>query len=400
MDQSKRHAEIAGAGLAGLMAATMLGQEGWSVAVHERGSELREIGAGIGMWRNGLWALDQVGLYGEITAAGEPVDRWEIFDEQVRQLQSQWMAPDMSSGECTILRRDLHAILANAAVAAGAEIHTGSTVAGATREGELVLASGERRRADLVVGADGVNSKVRDTLGLTLRVEDTRDGCGRHLARREPGERARRLEEHWQGPRRVGVVPAAPDQLYVYLCCPADDEAGRAQEDSRDTWIHDFPHLADLIARIPDGGRWASFANVTVSSWSAGRVALVGDAAHSMAPSLGQAANVAFCNVVALGQALRAYGDDLEGALKAWEASERHITDATQRSSDLYGRVGIKWPKDLYAVRSVLVWALGRSAALQQRVNPAINHVPSIGPAARPSTLGDGAAAARSADLV
>jgi 2-polyprenyl-6-methoxyphenol hydroxylase-like FAD-dependent oxidoreductase len=400
MDDRKPHAEIAGAGLSGLMAATMLGQHGWSVTVHERGSDLREIGAGIGLWRNGLWALGQVGLYEDAVRVGEPVDRWEIFDEQARRLQSQWMAPDMSAGECTILRRELHSMLANAAVAAGADIRIDSAVVGATRDGELVLASGERRPATLAIGADGVNSKVRDSLGLTNRVEDARDGCGRHLVPREPGEWPRKLEEHWQGGRRVGIVPAAPDQLYVYLCCPADDEAGCAQEDSRDTWIHSFPHLADVLGRIPDGGRWASFANVTVSSWSAGRTALVGDAAHSMPPSLGQSANVAFCNVVALGQALRAYDGELEVALKAWEASERHITDATQRSSDLYGKVGINWPKDLYVLRSALVWALGRSVTLQKKVNPAIDHVPNVRAVGRPATLVDTEAARPSSDLV
>lgn len=395
MNEKKRHAEIAGAGLSGLMAATMLGQQGWSVTVHERASELREIGAGIGLWRNGLWALEQVGLYGAATQIAEPVDRWQIFDERARCLQRQWMAPDMSAGECTILRRELHTLLANAAIAAGADIRTESTVAGATREGELVMADGERRRADLVIGADGVNSTVRDALGLTNRVEDAGDGCGRHLVSREPGERDRTLEEHWQGPRRVGVVPVAADLLYVYLCCPANDDSGRAQDHARDTWIRSFPHVADVIARIPDGGRWASFANVTVSSWSAGRVALIGDAAHSMAPSLGQAANVAFCNVIALGQALRAYDGDVEAALKAWETSERRITDVTQRSSNLYGRVGIKWPKRLYGVRSTLIWALGRSEAFHRWVNPAITHVPSIDTAPRPSTVIDSGASAR-----
>ena len=63
MPPQQRTAEIAGAGLAGLAAATALAQQGWQVRVHERGSELREIGAGIYLWKNVLDALRELGVY-------------------------------------------------------------------------------------------------------------------------------------------------------------------------------------------------------------------------------------------------------------------------------------------------------------------------------------------------
>jgi 2-polyprenyl-6-methoxyphenol hydroxylase-like FAD-dependent oxidoreductase len=373
----KRHAEIAGAGIAGLTTAIVLGQRGWSVRVHERGSELREIGAGIGVFQNGCWALQQIGAFEEATRGAEPLQRWELFDERRRKLQDVWMMPGVTESYA-ILRTHLHRTLADAAVAEGAEIVTDSPVREATPDGGLVLDSGRRLQADLVIGADGVNSKVRQSLGLTKKVKDLEDGCGRHLIVRKPMDPKLGQEEHWDGARRAGVVPCAPEQVYIFLCCPTRDVAAREQTRSRDAWVESFPHLRDVIERVPDGGMWAPFMDVSVHSWTSGRVALVGDACHSMAPNLGQAANVAMCNAVALGQALDACDNDVERALGVWEASERAITDNTQRYSRFYGTIGTRWPRPLLDARSLLIWGIARSERMQKRINVGAFHQPNV----------------------
>jgi 2-polyprenyl-6-methoxyphenol hydroxylase-like FAD-dependent oxidoreductase len=374
---NKPHAEIAGAGIAGLTIAAVLGQRGWSVRVHERGSELREIGAGIGVFQNGCWALHQIGAFEEATRGAEPLQRWELFDERKRKLQDVWMMPDVTESYA-ILRTHLHRTLANTAIDAGAEIVTDSPVREATADGGLVLASGRRLQADLVIGADGVNSRVRDSLGLTKRVKDLEDGCGRHLIVRKPMDPKLGQEEHWDGARRAGVVPCAPEQVYIFLCCPAKDVAAREQGASRAAWVESFPHLRDVIERVPDGGVWAPFMDVSVHAWTRGRVALVGDACHAMAPNLGQAANVAMCNAVALGQALDACDNNVERALKVWEASERAITDNTQKYSRFYGNVGTRWPRPLLDARSLLIWGIARSERMQKRINLGAYHAPNV----------------------
>ena len=157
------HAELAGAGLAGLAMATARSQRGWMVRVLERGSELREIGAGIMVWAIGLAALEELDAREEATARAEALDYWELFDERKRLLQREWMHPERND-LFGILRTDLHRALANAAVRAGAEIVTDSHVHAAEPEGVLVMRDGTRIQADLVVGADGVNSRVRQTV--------------------------------------------------------------------------------------------------------------------------------------------------------------------------------------------------------------------------------------------
>ena len=371
----RRHAEIAGAGIAGLTAAAVLAQRGWSVRVHEKADELREIGAGIFVWENGIRVLESIGAFEAATARAEPVRYWELRDQRRRLLQGSWM---MAGARLyLILRTELHQALADAATAAGAEIVTGSVVSHATRDGELVLEDGSTLRGDLVVAADGVYSRVRDALQLGLVVRDLQDGCSRHLITRSGRDPKGITIEYWHGGRRIGICPCSPDRVYVYLCCPARDIAGRAKPLDRETWIETFPHLGDVVGRIPDIGRWACFYDAACHSWSAGRVALVGDAAHAMSPQLGQGACVAMANALALGQALD-LTDDVPTALQIWERSERWVTDATQRYSRIYGKIGITWTDRLLDVRSALVWMLGRSELIQKKANVAAHHFPRL----------------------
>jgi 2-polyprenyl-6-methoxyphenol hydroxylase-like FAD-dependent oxidoreductase len=368
MADSKRHVEIAGAGLSGLAAAAAFGRAGWSVRVHERGNELREIGAGIFMWENGLRVLEAIDAFNEATAGGELDEYWEIRDERQRLLQSGWMMG--GTRLYTILRSTLHQALAQAAIRAGAEIVLSSRVARATADGDLVLKNGEQRKADLIIGADGVNSVVRDSLGLLVKVVDLEDGCGRYLIERQETDPVRKSLEYWQGGRRVGVVPVSPDKVYIYLCCPAADVDGKRSPVNHASWIESFPALRKYIERVTDNGRWASFSDVTCKAWSRGRVALIGDAAHAMSPNLGQGACVAMQTAYALSRAL---GDtsDIPATLIRWEQQLRPVVDATQRFSRFYGRVGTSWPKPLLDLRSALVWSIGQSKSLQRRINAA-----------------------------
>lgn len=369
MGRTQRHAEVAGGGLAGLTVATALAQRGWSVRVHERGRELREIGAGIFMWENAVRVLEQIGAADQALGRAERVDSWRLYDERQRLLQDDWMK-DSATRLFTVLRTDLHRALADAARAAGVEVRTQSLVSGATPEGELLLESGERLRADLVVGADGVGSPVRNSVGLDLAVRDLQDGCSRHLIPRLPSDPVGNTLEYWNGGRRVGIVPVTPDQVYVYTCCPAKDLVGRQIPLDVESWSESFPSLRSIFERIPNEARWASFGDVQCHRWVKNRVALVGDAASAMAPNLGQAACLAMTNGYALASVLESY-DDVPAGLEAWEARQRPVTDATQKYSRLYGKVGTRWPKPITDVRSAVVWAAGRSRRWQAKVNVA-----------------------------
>ena len=102
-----RHAEIAGAGFAGLIAAILLAKAGWTVRVHERAEEIREIGAGIFLHNNGLLVLEEVGLMEDLAPRGTRLLRdrmvdWRGRPMQTRNLETQvtrrWSFPRQAGG--------------------------------------------------------------------------------------------------------------------------------------------------------------------------------------------------------------------------------------------------------------------------------------------------------------
>ncbi|MGV9796434.1 FAD-dependent monooxygenase [Mycobacterium sp. NPDC003449] len=372
----KGHVEIAGAGLAGLTAGAALASRGWSVRIHEKGRELREIGAGIYLWENALRALEVIGAYDEVAAAGERISSPELRDHRHRLLQREWLRDGRLY---TIPRRTLHTALVNAARQVGVEIETNSSVAGAAPQGVLELADGTSLSADLVIGADGVHSRVREALGLTHRMVNLRDGCGRHLIARTAEDPVNVVMEEWNGGRRIGVVPSSAEWTYIFLCGPEFDTASTEQQPfNRDTWVRSFPHFRSQLERIPDmpEGRWAAFYDITTTGWYRGRAAIIGDAAHAMSPNLGQAACMAMVNGVALAQALDRY--DLDTALQVWEHAERPVTRRVQRYSRVYGKIGTRWPGRLLDARSALIWSLAKARPVQRRIQFAANYFPDL----------------------
>src|ERR1700688_366761 len=225
---SKRHAEIAGAGFAGLAAACALAQRGWSVRVHERADALRTDGAGIYIYENGLRVLEALGACEEAIAGAHIAHTRETRDDRNRILSvHRW--DTTASRVYSIVRQRVIDALAAAAERAGAVIVTGSAAVAATEQGELVLADGRRLAADLIVGADGANSRVRESLGLLQRRRQLPDRAIRLLIDKNPQERAAgadgRTIEYWSGSRRVVFTPCSDRDIYIALTMLNSDQA-------------------------------------------------------------------------------------------------------------------------------------------------------------------------------
>jgi 2-polyprenyl-6-methoxyphenol hydroxylase-like FAD-dependent oxidoreductase len=361
-------AEIVGGGFAGLAAACALAQRGWQVRLHERSPELRTAGAGINLYENGLRVLDAFGAREDTLLGGARHLVRETRDENDRLLSvHRW-----DSQVYGVLRQRMIDALAAAARRAGAEIHTGSEGISASPDGEVAFSSG-KTRADLVIAADGVNSRLRDSLGLVEKRRYLPDGCIRVLIPKRSPEEATdgRTIEYWSGNRRLLYNPCSDTHLYLALTMLHSDERAHALPLDTELWARSFPHLADLIQRIGEAGRYDRFEYIRLRRWSSGRVAVLGDAAHALPPNIGQGAGCAMMNALSLAVNLER-SSDVPAALEAWERSERPLTDHSQRISLLFGMPAF-WPPKL---RELFYSFAGRSRWLTRQRTRTARHIP------------------------
>jgi 2-polyprenyl-6-methoxyphenol hydroxylase-like FAD-dependent oxidoreductase len=373
--EAGRRAEIAGAGIGGLTAAAALAQRGWSVTVHERAPNLRTFGAGIYIWSNGLRVLKAVGAYEQAVVGAHIGPQFHTRDHNDTTMEE---IPINGPGDArliTILREQLINALVDTCRLSGVEILTSSEAVGATPDGELLLADGSRRKADLVLGADGINSRVRDSLDLLMYRKHLGYGAIRMLIPRDdrdvPAQDRDRYIEYFTGTRRVLYTPASATDLYVALCCAADDLEALKVPTDRKLWTESFPQLAHLVARFGDAGRWDAFEVVRLKSWSKGRVAILGDAAHAMPPYLGQGGGCALMNALGLAAAVDEAGDVVRG-LADWERLERPITEHTQDTAERLGDMNF-WPDD---VRSQVMKIIGKCHQLGAERMRTAQHAP------------------------
>ncbi|MEP7106123.1 MAG: NAD(P)/FAD-dependent oxidoreductase [Chloroflexota bacterium] len=375
-----RHAEIAGGGYAGLMMATLLAQRGWTVTVHERSEAVREIGAGIFLHSNGLVVLEEAGLMGELAPKGERLLRDRMVDHRGRVMQERDLSGP-NTRRWSFPRQAPIEALHTAARRAGVEVRTGSTITSARPDGVLVGDDGHEHRADLVIGADGHRSAIRSSLALT------------RLERRLPTTSIRFLlpgrdlspeaasTEYWSRRRRIALAACGPNHTYCYMACPEGDAAGSQVPINVESWSDHLPQLRSVFELLQRSEPFKAYYSwVQSTAWSKGRVALLGDAAHALPPTLGQGSNLAMSNARSLVTFLES-ADDVPAALMAWERAVRPTTDATQKWARRYDQLTKYWPNPLSGVRARVIWAFGASPQLSARMRRADRTPPITDPA-------------------
>jgi 2-methyl-3-hydroxypyridine 5-carboxylic acid dioxygenase len=345
------HAEIAGAGFAGLAAAIALRRCGWSVRVHEKEAELRAFGAGIFIWENGQRVLQAIGAYEDVARGAHQAPGYETRRNGVNVSFQKINGANRFLLQ-TMTRQHLYSAIIAAARREGIEILTRSEAVGARPEGSLELASGRSLKADLVIAADGVRSAVRDSLGIPVARHKYRDGIVRVLV-----DRARFVGGDWEHvidfwafePRtlRILYAPCEDGKLYFAMMAPRDDKDAASLPVDPAVWGAVFPMLRSAIETIGTRGRYDVYETTRLERWSVGRVLILGDAAHALPPTLAQGACLAMMNALSLAEIVTG-GAEVVASLQRWEAQERALTDHTQaRSAELAATralgAGMQW---------------------------------------------------------
>ncbi len=344
---------ISGAGMGGLTLALALLQKGFDVDIYEQAPELREVGAGLWISANGSRVMDKLGLKEELQAINlDPEDRvirfWKtgeehsVYDREAKN-------PKADHTLIQVLRAELQRILYEAVVKAkpGA-VHFGVRAVGAETingRARLLLDDGSVIEGDVVVGCDGAHSRVRQSLFGESPARYTGANAWRGLApmsKLKPQHR-RALASTWVGPTaHVTSYPLQRNgEQFVSFSAQVDSEMWQTESWSERGQLSDAlkdfegwnQDILDLFINSENLFRWGLFVRDPLDSWSKGKVTLVGDACHSMTPYLGMGVNMTFEDAFVLARCLVSQPDDIESALKRYEAARIPRANRTKASS-------------------------------------------------------------------
>jgi salicylate hydroxylase len=340
---------IIGGGIGGLSAALHLLKAGLDVHVYEQSPRIGEIGAGIQISPNASRLLIRLGLKPALDAAGvRPLAVHQRRWDDGRTLQRAPVGPEV---EATFgapyyhfHRGDLAELL-GAAVPAE-RVHVGHKLVGLEPRGEKIVArfeSGASAEADLLVGADGIHSRVRH---LTFGPSSPRfTGCvaWRGLV---PAERIKHLgievaSHNWMGPDgHVVHYWVAGGRLMNVVCVVEHgtwtseswtDKGDVAEVLARyDGW---HPIVRGLIEAFPETFIWALHDRAALPRWSDGRITLLGDACHPMLPMMAQGAAQSIEDGATLAALLTAMQGDVPGVLARYEELRKPRATRLQEAS-------------------------------------------------------------------
>ncbi len=340
---------IAGGGIGGLAAALACARQHLPVQLIERAPVFSEVGAGIQMGPNVTRILQAWGLGDALAQVAAFPQRLQARDAQTGQLLGRLRLGERARAlygapYATIHRADLHALLLDAAKAAGVQIALGQTIAGWSESTEGVVAqsaSGQGWQADALVGADGVWSTVRQQLLADEPARFTGHLAFRALVPQADLPSALRSDEVtvWMGPRlHVVHYPVQAGRALNVVAIvhgqKPDNPDGWDHAGQGDALMQLMGHVgADLRQRLeamPAWRLWALHDRAPVSAASQmaqGRVALLGDAAHPMRPYLAQGAGMAIEDAHVLAQCLDQGPGSVAQRLQAY-ASQRWARNA------------------------------------------------------------------------
>jgi 2-polyprenyl-6-methoxyphenol hydroxylase-like FAD-dependent oxidoreductase len=338
---------VVGAGIGGLTTALALRDAGIETAVFERAVSLRELeaGHGLSLWPNGTRALGKVGALAAVEAVAAPIERMEFRDKRGRAIVDHpagGISRQLGAPTLGLRRSELHRALFD--VAGGDSVEFGAECVAVVQDAESVTArfsDGREERADVLVAADGARSTIRAALigdaptptgnaemhGTVPTPDDVPDGVYRQI---------------WAPGAKFGFYPVR-DATCWYCTVKASDTRFLDQDTRHDAIrerLQGYPAPTASLVRA-ESEHPITRAVITTHDlskpWVHGRVALLGDAAHAMAPHLGQGASQAIEDGLVLAECLRTRGD-VPDALRLYEHRRKGHVRGIARQSQILGK--------------------------------------------------------------
>ena len=340
---------IVGAGLGGLVAAIAARRAGFDVTIYEQAAAFGEIGAGIQVGPNAVKVLRALGLEEGLRSFGAMPEHhvgknWKSGRVLFKSATRTACLERFGAAFYQVQRSDLHAHLRSALPPETIRLNMRCTgVESAQASAKLRFADGSVAESDVVVGADGVHSLLRQQLAGAGKPRFTGVICwrGQVDADRLPAGLIPPDSLNWMGPGGCIVhYYVRPNRLVNWIAHRTTDiwaEESWSVEGDKQEMLGAFegwhPSLLTLLGATERCYKWAILDRDPLPRWSAGRITLLGDAAHPMLPFLAQGGAMAMEDGYVLAQVLREHGDDVPGALARYESLRKDRTTRVQLGS-------------------------------------------------------------------
>ena len=334
---------VVGAGYGGAAAAKALSLLGADVNVYEQASQIREVGAGIGLRPSTMNRFREWGIFDAVAKVTSPSEFFEILTADGAPIMKEtWPADGEQTHTHLVHRGDF--IDALLGVLPEGMVHLGHKLETVQDKGDrsvLTFVGGKTVEADLVVGADGIKSVVRHQLfsqagpvfsgehayRAVISVDDAQgmvvdDNLRMYIGR---GTKIYLLPLRHRGQVSFDITALCPDSTWSPQVTKDDMLATVAGFDERLVEITRNLDMSTVNVR-------AVYDIDPVGAWHSDSVVLVGDAAHSMLHHQGQGANSAIEDAGALADALRE-ADSVKEALARYQATRKPVTDKLQAIS-------------------------------------------------------------------
>lgn len=342
---------IIGAGIAGLTTAIALSRRGLSFELYERAERLTEIGAGISLWANALDALNRLSI--PIQDISQPLSRTELRLDQGRRVSGQFQADQLSQlvsyspPLAMVHRAELVELLVQHV--ASENLHFNCELTEVDQTGgqvEVRFRNGARASGDLLIAADGIKSIVRDHIQGIQTPRYSGYTCYRGVSPRpaliDPGY----MGEWWGRGLRFGITTLPRDRIYWFATRNASrgEQHTHLARDVRQLFANWADPIQEILATTPDDG----FLHNDIVDRSphpkqcAGRLILIGDAAHATTPNLGQGGCMAIEDSLGIARTLSTdlKGSNIEQLLLTFVQERYARTSTIVRQSYRLGAMG------------------------------------------------------------
>ncbi|KMQ65062.1 monooxygenase [Chryseobacterium angstadtii] len=338
---------IIGAGIGGLALGNTLKQHGLDFTIYESAAEIKPVGAGIMMAINAMQIFDRLGMKEKIENAGNKIHGISITDESLKPITQTNILPlekKYNSCNVAIHRAELQKILAENIGYKHIKLDHSLNKIEKTENYSLYFDNGTRTESQIVFGADGIKSNIRNQILKTGSIRNAGQKCWRGLAEFElPEKFNHEAFEIWGKGKRFGFVKISEKRVYWYAL--VNEQKYKRYLDISENFQEFHPLVLNILeATLATNIILNDIIDLSpIPAWYSQNLCLIGDAAHATTPNMGQGACQAIEDAYIIGRLLE-NTTDFNQVFKEFQRIRRKKVDHIVSTSWKIGKIS-QWEK-------------------------------------------------------